>query len=437
MQKLPLISTRWLVALAAAIPLGAWLCLPLLPPLRTLELRYAGGGTRFADSTLPLARVALGSTSDPRPLIANVQIVDFDDDGLPDVLACDAKRQAVVWIRQGPAGQFTESVVAEEISAPAHVTVADLDRDGQTDLLVSVLGDFLPNDTRVGRLLWLQHAGDGWIRHVLLDQVRRVADCQPADFDNDGDLDLAVAVFGYARGEVLWLENRGQGRFREHQLLSAPGAIHVPVADFDGDGDFDLATVISQNEEEVWGFENLGGGRFLPRRLWFTINFDIGSAGLVGDDLDRDGDTDLILPVGDNLEIAHSFPQPYHGCFWFENTGGWNFAARRIARFGATYAAAAGDPDGDGDRDVVLVSMGNNPERADNPSIVWLENDGRQQFNCQQIDTTPTHLITVACGDLNGDGRDDIVAGGVHLTGPFDRVGRVTAWLSHSGPRKQ
>ncbi|RPI79381.1 MAG: VCBS repeat-containing protein, partial [Planctomycetaceae bacterium] len=216
----------------------------------------------------------------------------------------------------------------------------------------------------------------------------------------------------------------------EHELLSAPGTIHVPVADYDGDGDLDIATIVSQDEEELWGFENLGAGRFTAKRLWFTMNFDIGSAGLVADDLDQDGDPDLLLPVGDNLEIAHCYPQPYHGCLWFENTGGWNFKPRRISDFGATYAAAAGDIDGDGDRDVALVSMINNWDNPECASVIWLENDGNQQFTPWQIDSRPTHRVTVAVGDLDGDGRPDIVSGGLHLTGPFDRIGGVTAWIN-------
>lgn len=159
-------------------------------------------------------------------------------------------------------------------------------------------------------------------------------------------------------------------------------------------------------------------------------NFDLGSAGLVLSDLDQDGDQDLILPVGDNLEDIHSYPQPYHGCFWLENRGAWNFVKHRIAHFGGTYAAAVGDLDGDRDQDVVLVSMFNDWDRKGHASVVWLENDGRQNFTTWQIADHPTHLVTVACGDLNGDGRDDIVAGGLHLVPPFQGFEGLSAWMS-------
>ncbi|MFN0050967.1 MAG: FG-GAP repeat domain-containing protein [Planctomycetales bacterium] len=422
-----------LALIAVLIPTVTVWGLRRVPPLRVLEEPAAGGGSRFPPSPVGFSRNEIGPPPTQHPIITNVQIVDFDGDGASDILACDARRQALVLCQRESSGAWSERILAEDLATPAHVTPVDLDQDGDQDLLVSLLGDILPNDGVIGRLLWLEQTPDGFQRHLLVDDVRRVADCQPGDLDGDGDLDLVVAVFGYARGEVLWLENRGGGRFVERVLLTAPGTIHVPLADFDGDGDLDIAAIVTQDEEELWGFENLGAGRFEPRRLWFTVNYDLGSAGLIQDDLDGDGDVDLILPVGDNLEDSHSFPQPYHGCLWFENQGGWNFVSRRIGSLGGTYAAAVGDLDADGDRDVVLVSMFNNWEERGTASVVWLENDGHQQFQTWQIDSQPTHRVTVAVGDLDGDGRADILTGGLHIIGPFDRQGRLTAWFHQGG----
>jgi hypothetical protein len=419
-----------LAALAVLIPAATYFGLPRVPALRTLPEPAATRGSRFASSPVAFERREIGPAVQQHPIITNVQILDVDGDGRTDLLACDARRQCVVWCRQDQSGAWTEEILAENLAAPAHATVVDLDGDGDLDLLISLLGDLTPNDGVIGQLIWLEREGKEFRRHVLLHDVRRVADCQAADFDGDGDLDLAVAVFGYARGQVLWLENLGQGQFLDHELLSAAGTIHVPLADYDGDGDIDIAAIVSQDDEELWCFENLGKGSFRPRRLWYSVNFNIGSAGLISDDLDRDGDPDLILPVGDNLEVAHSFPLDFHGCLWFENTGGWSFTPHRIAEYGGTYAAAAGDLDGDGDRDVALVSMFNNWDDRRNASVVWLENDGSQHFHPWQIDTEPTHRVTLAVGDIDGDGRADLLTGGLHLIGPFDRLGRITAWFN-------
>ena len=380
-------------------------------------------------------RMIIGPGPNYRPAITNVSLHDLDRDGRQDVIVCDAQRNCVFWYRQTQSGSWQESVILSDVPAPASATVVDVNQDGDLDVLVSVLGNLFPDDGVIGSIVLVEQEDGVFRSRTILDDVRRVADVQPADFDEDGDIDFAVAVFGYARGAVLWLENLGNGTFRDHELYRAAGAIHVPVGDFDGDGDIDITTVISQFDEEVWGFENDGKGSFQARRLRFTHNFDIGSAGLIATDLDTDGDLDLLWPVGDNLEDRHGYPQPYHGCLWLENRGEWNFQVKRIATFPGTYAADAADLDGDGDQDVVLVSLVNHWDDSRAASVVWLENDGTQHFTKHRLDTAPTALITTDCGDLNGDGKIDIVAGGMHTFPPFERLGRVTAWLNQGDAR--
>ena len=387
-------------------------------------------GLVFPASPLPFGKQQSTHAASGLPRITHVQIIDIDSDGVAEIIACDALHNRIVRLDRADDGQWRETTLIADVGVPAHATFVDIDGDGDLDCVVAVLGDILPSDAAVGRVELHRRVGSGYVREVLLDNVRRVADVQPGDFDADGDIDLAVAVFGYSRGEILWLENMGDGRFADHLLHSAPGGIHVPVADYDGDGDLDIAAVISQDEEELWGFENVGDGSFRSRMLWRTPNFDLGSAGLVAADLDGDGDQDLILPAGDNLEDFAAYPQPYHGCLWFENRGNWQFVKHRIATLAGTYAAAVGDLDNDGDLDIVLVSMANDWSNPAAASLVWLENDGRQQFTTWQIASAPIHLVCTATGDVDGDGRTDVVTGSLNLRPPFERIGGISVWLN-------
>ena len=418
--------------LALGLPAALYFVVPTLRPAGDPPSVH-DTASRYAPSQLSLRRDEIGGEPGYRPLITNVQIADLDGDGRQDVIACDARRQRVFWYRRGDTGWEEHALADAELPAPGHATPVDLDSDGDLDVLVAVLGDVFPRDDRIGRVGVFENLGDRRFRYrTLKDDLRRVSDVQAADLDGDGDLDLAVAEFGYDHGSVLWLENR-DGAFFDHELFVGPGPVHVPIADYDGDGDPDVAAVFSQDEEQVWGFENLGGGEFRPRSLHHFLNFDVGSAGLVTTDLDRDGLPDLLLVAGDNLDLGRHYPQPAHGCYWMRNTGDWSFEMRHICTLGGAYAVDAADLDSDGDTDLVLASMFNDWWQPGAASLIWLKNDGKNVFDARQIADSPTHLATVECGDLDGDGRPDVIAGGLHLGEPFDRMGRLTAWLSSPG----
>ncbi len=421
------LRVSFLVASLAVLPLLTWFLLPVLPPLHPAAEVYSGGKS-YPASPLEFVRLQKGLEFGGYPLITNVQVLDFDGDGANEIIACDASENSISRFSLSPDGTWKEQILITDVAVPAHSTSVDIDGDGDRDVIVSILGNIMPDDGIIGRVELFENRGKEFVRHIILDNVRRVADVQPGDFDADGDLDLAVAVFGYNRGKVLWLENQGRFKFDAHELLVAPGTIHVPVADYDSDGDLDIAAIVSQDEEELWGFENLGNGQFKNHKLWMTYNLDLGSAGLVKADLDQDGDVDLILPAGDNLEDRDAYPQPYHGCYWFENRGGWNFEKAKISDLGGTYAADVGDLDADGDLDLVLVSMTNDWNRPGTASVVWLENDGQQNFTTWQIASEPIHMVTTAVGDVDGDGIPDIVTGTMNILKPFQRLGRVSIW---------
>jgi hypothetical protein len=439
-------SSRWsprsprltlcLLVVAILLPLAAAAALPYLPRRHDAMPARPSPVSHFPPTTLTFEQKPLGPAPGFRPQITNVQIADLDRDGRMDVIVCDAQQNRVCWQRALADDRWEEIPLGAELNGPACAAPADLDGDGDLDLVVAVLGSVYPTDERAGQVVWLENRNGTFKNHVLLSDVRRVSDVQAGDLDGDGDLDIAVAVFGYHHGEILWLENAGAGRFRDHLLFTTQGPSHVPIGDFDGDGDLDIAALVSQDHEEVWAFENRGKGTFMPRRLHGFVNFDLGSAGLIAADLDKDGKLDLILSAGDNLEFNHHFPQPWHGCIWLQNNGGWTFEPRRVAWVGGVYASAVADFNNDGTNDIACALMFNDWRTAGAASLVLLENDGRHKFTPKMVADTPINLATVAAGDLNGDGVPDLVAGSLFLAHPFDRAGRVTLWLSPKGGRR-
>jgi hypothetical protein len=194
-----------------------------------------------------LDRKPIGQTFTEPPLISHIQAVDLDKDGLMDVLVCDARQNFVSWIRQYPAGTYTERIIAANILAPAHVEAIDFDKDGDLDIMVASLGMLFPNNDKIGSVIILENNGScEFTRHVVVDKIARVSDVRAGDLDGDGDMDLAVAQFGYDDGETRWIENLGNWKFKSHILQNLSGPINVEIVDIDKDGDLDIVSLVSQ-----------------------------------------------------------------------------------------------------------------------------------------------------------------------------------------------
>ena len=391
--------------------------------------RSAARGSRI--DFLSPARVGAAVGPDDRPLIAHVAITDLDADGLPDIVVADAAANRVTWIRQGPAGRFTERTLAE-VAGPAHLLVVDFDRDRDLDIAVASLGVLFPNNAKIGAVIVLENNGrQSFTRRVLADKIARVSDVRAGDLDGDGDLDFAVAQFGYDQGETRWMENLGGWKFESHPLQQLSGPINAEVADVDRDGDLDIVSLVSQHWEEIYVFVNDGRGGFSPKRIFGASNEDFGSSWITVVDLDRDGDADVVYSNGDAFDYAPPKGRGWNGVQWLENSGGLAFTFHRIADFSGASSPQAADLDNDGDLDIAVVSAYNDWARPDAQSLAWFENDGKMRFTLRDLASTPTHLITLAIGDLNGDKRPDLVTGGMHMSWPFDRMSRVMVWMNN------
>jgi len=379
-----------------------------------------------------LTRKPIGNKFTEPPLISHVLPVDLDKDGLLDVVVCDCRNNTVSWIRQYPLGIFTETVLASDMIAPAHIQAIDFDKDGDLDLMVAVLGMLFPNNDKIGSVVVLENDGKcHFTKHIIVDKIARVSDVRAGDLDNDGDMDLAVAQFGYDDGETRWIENLGNWKFQSHILQNLSGPINVEIVDIDKDGDNDIISLVSQEWEEIYCFINDGKGHFVPKLLYGSTNQDFGSSGIYICDLNKDGLDDILYTNGDAFDYIPPQGRPWHGVQWLENKGNLQFEFHRICNFTGAYNARSVDIDNDGDLDLFVVSAFNLWDKPESQSFMWLENAGNMQFIKHNITNNPTHMLTLELGDFNNDGLMDMVTGGMHAYPPYDRMGRVTLWINN------
>lgn len=114
------------------------------------------------------------------------------------------------------------------------LTVADVDEDGNLDVLVGN-----PGTSSVEILPGLPHGGFDWNR-ISIATPAAPGDLAVADIDADGHLDLVVTAAGSGFARVLY--GTGTGAFPESHVVATGGDVVGPVAvgDLDGDGSVDL-----------------------------------------------------------------------------------------------------------------------------------------------------------------------------------------------------
>ncbi len=378
--------------------------------------------------------IAIGSSFKEPPQIANLTVSDVNKDDLLDVVVCDIKHNTVSIITQYPKDTFTEIIIAKNLKAPSHVQVFDFDKDGDNDILIALLGMLFPNNDRIGSIVVLENDGkNNFTKRTVIENIARATDVRAGDLDGDGDMDLATAQFGYDDGETSWIENLGNWTFKNHPLQNLSGPINVELVDIDADNDLDIISLVSQEWEKIYCFENDGKGNFTSKQLWGSSNEDYGSSGISITDINKDGKPDILYTNGDAFDYLPPLPRPWHGVQWLENLGDLKFKYRPIINFPGAFSARTADVDKDNDQDIFLVSGFNYWDKPTSESLVLLENDGKNSFKKHTIAKSPTHLITLGLGDFNNDGHIDLVTGGIHVYPPFDKLSRITLWMNNGG----
>jgi hypothetical protein len=168
-------------------------------------------------------------------------LVDIDKDGDVDIFTCGSNHDPSVFYINN--GDMTFETVDTEIPELENASVdwADMDNDG--DLDVAIMGE-IENDPvlRIYRNEGMPTNGETWFSTAGSFTGTESGDLAWADYDNDGDVDLAVTGnhAGYEPSTIILLND--QGSFTEAGYNLVPlGRSALDWGDFDKDGDLDLA----------------------------------------------------------------------------------------------------------------------------------------------------------------------------------------------------
>ncbi len=328
-------------------------------------------------------------------------------------------------------------------SAPATVTLADLDGDGDLDLAAAARGQFnaaAQTWQGIGFTVSLNDGSGSFGTSAFYALSSRPAAIAAADFDGDGDIDIAAAVDGvYLQSYVAVVPNNGDATFGAETLFETGyNPFDLAVADIDDDGDADLMTA-NYFDSNLSVLVNAGDGSFgAPRNNYIgkypreVISGDVNGDGApdlavsykygvkiltnLGDGFfsqaavqsaylrpttlafgDVDGDGAIDLAVGSGLnDVVELF---------LNDSGAYSSAASTYLFDQPATTLGFADVDGDSDADLLVPTYYG--------SVVnWLVNDGAGGIGSKRyavpVGADPTSL---ASGDLDGNGTLDVVVG--------------------------
>ncbi|MCP5156362.1 MAG: VCBS repeat-containing protein [Ectothiorhodospiraceae bacterium] len=326
-----------------------------------------------------------------------VALLDVDGDGDLDLLVGNADAPDRLYRNDGTASPFagaTPEPLTGGVLATRAFALADLDDDGDEDLVVLAdegvrvfLGD--------GSAAPFAHTAGTEVGTALGD-ARAIA---IGDMDGDGRVDLVVGRFGLP--DLLFLNQGGNTVFAGTGAAIGTDAldtVSVAVGDVDGDGDFDVVAAIAGGPDRL--YRNDGTPAPFASAVGEVLTVDgVDSRAVALDDLDRDGDLDVVVAGGsemDRVYLNHGTDNP--------------FTRAVVASIGtsarATIALATGDVDGDGDIDVV---SGNHSAQR---SRLFAGQPGTDPFaGVAGVDLAGDAwpVSALALGDLDQDGRPDLV----------------------------
>jgi len=344
-----------------------------------------------------------------------VRLADIDGDGLPDIATgWEEGGISRAYVHPGPA-RARETWPAVTVGATESVEDAvfvDLDGDGAMDLVSccegkrrTVFVHWAPTDKSqlLSRLPWRQEP------IPVTQDLMQWMFAYPMQVDGKHGVDLVVGGKG-SDAWLGWLQSPANPRdlaaWKWHPLTKVGWTMSIFAYDMDGDGDLDI--VLTDRRGELRGcrwLENPGPGPGLTRE-WpnhFLGGRDVEVMFLILADLDQDGRTDVLVAAKEAQVL------------WFRRLdgSGWRWAETRIPfpeNMGTAKGIAVGDIDGDGRMDIVVSCEGAQPPRS---GVKWMS------YQTSPFDPNwQGHEISGPAGvkfdllqllDLDGDGDLDVL----------------------------
>jgi hypothetical protein len=216
-------------------------------------------------------------------------------------------------------GTFTDvskaSGVGEHRSSGMGTVCGDYDNDGDTDIFVAndIAENFLFENDGTGKFEQV-----GLMAGVACDLTGKEmgsmgVDC--GDYDNDGLLDFYVTSFQQQSASLY--KNLGEGLFEDVTLTTGAGAGTISnvtwgtgFTDFDNDGDRDIFVAVGHLHDNIESWDdratyfarnvllmNTGDGKFVnvSEQSGDGLKVKLSSRGAGFDDLDNDGDVDVVI----------------------------------------------------------------------------------------------------------------------------------------------
>ncbi len=277
---------------------------------------------------------------------------DFNHDGTPDLLVPGRNTDGLVFVLLGNGSGFTLGRGYAVGCQTDWATAADLDGDGHLDIALAAR-------QTPGGVVLLRGRGDGTFDDPVRLTLERETRCvQVADMDGDGRPDLLLAHAGSAA--LTLLHNDGAMQFRvdasarpNRWTIGTAQPSVAFVADLDSDGApdvIDLTGGAGRIDARLSRGTGLGAERAwsLPTEGGSVVGVSLAACA----DLDRDGRPEL-------LATAINFDRSNPVYAWSWSSDGISLEPRRFAGLplGSPFNMAAADLDGDGDPDLLQMTV--------------------------------------------------------------------------------